>query len=229
MPCWTLFAKQSQSYRDEVLPPEVTARMSIEAAATFGWSRWVGVVSACRLAPPISQRRSGSHPRPSPNSHKIRSLSPLARSHAGARRDGTTWLGREDSNLRMAESKSDYSARNINAHFEKTAEYGLNSINRLALPSKCSPLSCCLESSTRSKLAYQSPTHRSASITSGLFRQAQTMMPVAFGRDDKRVEVLIPLRRRTALKYSSRTEGIHTCPNGAGIIRSAKATPAPGQ
>jgi transketolase len=42
MPCWTLFAKQSQSYRDEVLPPEVTARMSIEAAATFGWSRWVG-------------------------------------------------------------------------------------------------------------------------------------------------------------------------------------------
>jgi hypothetical protein len=45
----------------------------------------------------------------------------------------------------MAESKSDYSARNINAHFEKTAEYGLNSINRLALPSKCSPLSCRLD------------------------------------------------------------------------------------
>jgi len=42
MPCWTLFAKQPQSYRDEVVPPEVTARMSIEAAATFGWSRWVG-------------------------------------------------------------------------------------------------------------------------------------------------------------------------------------------
>ena len=42
MPCWTLFAKQPQSYRDEVLPPKVTARMSIEAAATFGWSRWVG-------------------------------------------------------------------------------------------------------------------------------------------------------------------------------------------
>jgi hypothetical protein len=92
------------------------------------------------------------------------------------------WLGREDSNLRMAESKSDYSARNINAHFEKTAEYGLNSINRLALPSKCSPLSCCLESSTRSKLAYQSPTHRSASITSGLFRPAQTMNAAASSR-----------------------------------------------
>jgi hypothetical protein len=72
-------------------------------------------------------------------------------------RNQTGWLGREDSNLRMAESKSDYSARNINAHFEKTAEYGLNSINRLTLPSKCSPLSCCLESSTRSKLADQIP------------------------------------------------------------------------
>jgi hypothetical protein len=32
-------------------------------------------------------------------------------------RDGTGWLGREDSNLRMAESKSDYSASNINTHF----------------------------------------------------------------------------------------------------------------
>ena len=32
-------------------------------------------------------------------------------------RDQTGWLGREDSNLRMAESKSDYSASNINTHF----------------------------------------------------------------------------------------------------------------
>jgi transketolase len=42
MPCWELFEAQPQSYRDEVLPPSVTARMSIEAAATLGWSRWVG-------------------------------------------------------------------------------------------------------------------------------------------------------------------------------------------
>lgn len=42
MPCWSLFEAQPQSYRDEVLPPNVTARMSIEAGATFGWSRWVG-------------------------------------------------------------------------------------------------------------------------------------------------------------------------------------------
>ncbi len=42
MPCWELFEQQSQEYRDSVLPPAVTARMSIEAAATLGWSRWVG-------------------------------------------------------------------------------------------------------------------------------------------------------------------------------------------
>ena len=42
MPCWELFEQQPQSYRDEVLPPDVTARMSIEAAATFGWERWIG-------------------------------------------------------------------------------------------------------------------------------------------------------------------------------------------
>ncbi len=42
MPCWELFAAQPQQYRDEVLPPDVTARMSIEAAATLGWERWIG-------------------------------------------------------------------------------------------------------------------------------------------------------------------------------------------
>jgi transketolase len=42
MPCWQLFEAQSQAYRDEVLPPAVEARMSIEAGATLGWERWVG-------------------------------------------------------------------------------------------------------------------------------------------------------------------------------------------
>ncbi len=42
MPCWELFQAQPQSYRDEVLPPDVTARMSIEAGSTFGWERWIG-------------------------------------------------------------------------------------------------------------------------------------------------------------------------------------------
>ena len=42
MPSWELFEQQDQSYRDKVLPPEVTSRISIEAAAPFGWERWVG-------------------------------------------------------------------------------------------------------------------------------------------------------------------------------------------
>jgi transketolase len=42
MPSWELFKMQSEDYRDTVLPPECDARMSIEAAATMGWSQWVG-------------------------------------------------------------------------------------------------------------------------------------------------------------------------------------------
>lgn len=43
MPCWDLFEHQSAQYRDNVLPPAVTARVSVEAASTFGWSRYVGL------------------------------------------------------------------------------------------------------------------------------------------------------------------------------------------
>jgi len=42
MPCMDHFAEQPDDYRDEILPPAVRARVSIEAAATFGWHRWVG-------------------------------------------------------------------------------------------------------------------------------------------------------------------------------------------
>ena len=42
MPSWELFEQQSQSYRDSVLPPELTARVSVEQASTFGWERYVG-------------------------------------------------------------------------------------------------------------------------------------------------------------------------------------------
>lgn len=42
MPSWELFRKQDASYRQKVLPTEVSARISIEAAATFGWSEWIG-------------------------------------------------------------------------------------------------------------------------------------------------------------------------------------------
>jgi transketolase len=42
MPSWDLFEMQPQSYRDEVLPPDVTARLAIEAASPLGWERYVG-------------------------------------------------------------------------------------------------------------------------------------------------------------------------------------------
>jgi transketolase len=42
MPSWELFESQPSTYRDNVLPPTVRARVSIEAASPFGWERYVG-------------------------------------------------------------------------------------------------------------------------------------------------------------------------------------------
>ena len=42
MPSWRLFDAQDDAYRHRILPPHVRARMSIEAAATIGWSKYVG-------------------------------------------------------------------------------------------------------------------------------------------------------------------------------------------
>jgi transketolase len=42
MPSWDLFEHQSREYRDSVLPPDVTARVSVEQASILGWDRYVG-------------------------------------------------------------------------------------------------------------------------------------------------------------------------------------------
>jgi transketolase len=42
LPSWELFDAQPQSYKDEVLPPSVPDRISIEAGATIGWSKYAG-------------------------------------------------------------------------------------------------------------------------------------------------------------------------------------------
>jgi transketolase len=42
LPSWELFDRQDQAYRDEVLPPGLTARVSVEEASTIGWDRYVG-------------------------------------------------------------------------------------------------------------------------------------------------------------------------------------------
>ncbi len=46
MPSWALFEQQSRAYRDSVLPPDVTARVSVEQASMFGWERYVGPTGA---------------------------------------------------------------------------------------------------------------------------------------------------------------------------------------
>ncbi len=46
MPSWELFERQSQDYRDSVLPTDVTARVAVEQASTFGWERYVGLDGA---------------------------------------------------------------------------------------------------------------------------------------------------------------------------------------
>ena len=46
MPSWELFEQQEQAYRDQVLPPTVTARVAVEQASTFGWAHYVGPTGA---------------------------------------------------------------------------------------------------------------------------------------------------------------------------------------
>ena len=43
MPSWDIFAHQPQEYRDQVLPPGITARVAVEQASPFGWERYVGM------------------------------------------------------------------------------------------------------------------------------------------------------------------------------------------
>jgi transketolase len=43
MPCMELFEAQSPAYRDEVLPPEVSARLAVEPGSTMSWWKWVGL------------------------------------------------------------------------------------------------------------------------------------------------------------------------------------------
>jgi transketolase len=42
MPSWDIFEHQTQEYQDSVLPPDVTARVAVEQASTFGWERYIG-------------------------------------------------------------------------------------------------------------------------------------------------------------------------------------------
>ena len=43
MPCWDIFDRQPQEYRYKVLPPQITARMSVEAGTSLGWEHYTGL------------------------------------------------------------------------------------------------------------------------------------------------------------------------------------------
>ncbi|MDX6270502.1 MAG: transketolase [Acidobacteriota bacterium] len=47
MPCCELFDEQDESYREEVLPAAVTARLAVEAGASLGWARYTGLAGGC--------------------------------------------------------------------------------------------------------------------------------------------------------------------------------------
>jgi transketolase len=46
MPSWELFEQQDKAYRDSVLPPDVTAQVSVEAGSVIGWDRYVSATGA---------------------------------------------------------------------------------------------------------------------------------------------------------------------------------------
>ena len=57
MPSWELFDHQPQAYRDSVLPPAVTARVCVEQASTFGWTRYAGSSGRRSACTPLAHRR----------------------------------------------------------------------------------------------------------------------------------------------------------------------------
>jgi transketolase C-terminal domain/subunit len=46
VPSWELFEQQTKDYRDSIIPPDITARVSVEQASTFGWARFTGLTGA---------------------------------------------------------------------------------------------------------------------------------------------------------------------------------------
>jgi transketolase len=43
MPCWEIFERQPEEYRESVLPAAVRARVAVEAGTSIGWRRYTGI------------------------------------------------------------------------------------------------------------------------------------------------------------------------------------------
>ena len=44
MPSWDIFERETQEYRDSILQPDISARVAIKQASTFGWERYVEAI-----------------------------------------------------------------------------------------------------------------------------------------------------------------------------------------
>ena len=113
-------------------------------------SRWVRIsVSRCRVIqrlklPAFKDREFDAFSKKTPSSPEATANSTVPTRcrqdkrgfGKGAVKSLKSWLGRQDSNLGMAESKSEYFPFEINAHSEKIAKFDLLSTNRLAVDSE---------------------------------------------------------------------------------------------
>jgi hypothetical protein len=116
-------------------PVSVPYRIGLGRAKTeIGKSRAeTGATNPSLKGPKCGNCRAET-PTQQPNPPGSRRFSHVRKLH---HRDWTVWLGREESNLRMAESKSDYFSCKINAHSEKIAKFDPLYTNRLAAHSEC--------------------------------------------------------------------------------------------
>jgi transketolase len=72
MPSWDIFEHQPKSYRESVLPPQVTARVAVEQGSVLGWERYVGAagqiigMKSFGASAPLKelQRKFGFEPEP---------------------------------------------------------------------------------------------------------------------------------------------------------------------
>ena len=112
---------------------------------------------------------------------------PFQRLYRSKTRDGTGWLGRQDSNLGMAESKSDHFSFQIKACSEKFAKFGPLSNNRLAFDSECGR-------ANRASLITNTctPFHGGSSSKSRYVRSPDRMLPAQPQRQITRVKSTLP-------------------------------------
>jgi transketolase len=86
MPCWELFETQDQDYRDQVLPPQVTARLAVEAGSTALWRQWVGLGGEWWASTASGPPRPAGRPAPDPHREGPHAAEPVGLTGQGGQR-----------------------------------------------------------------------------------------------------------------------------------------------